>query len=153
MSQTVRKRMKITLSCCCSPSSVSYQVMAFRLPLLLVLCSLTVAQSQLQLFNLRATGLPSDLLGITDGYVKVFCDSISLGKTSIRHNEVNPWWEEVFAYFKAQENNVLRLEVHDSDLVFDDLLGVCERQIKLGTYEHDCILNEGGTLHYAYTLG
>ncbi|XP_035514825.1 perforin-1-like [Morone saxatilis] len=128
--------------------------MASSLPLLLLfLCSLSVAQSQLKLFSLRAADLPSDILGISDGYVKVFCGSASLGKTSIRHNEANPWWEEQFAYFKAQENDILRLEVHDSDLVFDDLLGVCQRQIKLGTHEHECFLEKGGTLHYTYTLG
>ncbi|XP_029916800.1 perforin-1-like [Myripristis murdjan] len=120
--------------------------------LLLALCSLVVVQAQLRLFNLRATGLPADLLGITDGYVKVFCGSGVLGETSVRHNNANPWWEEEFVHFKAQQNDVLRLEVFDSDPIFDDLLGICQRQIKVGTHEHDCFLEKGGTLHYAYTL-
>uniref|UniRef100_A0A3Q3SN48 C2 domain-containing protein n=1 Tax=Mastacembelus armatus TaxID=205130 RepID=A0A3Q3SN48_9TELE len=118
----------------------------------LVLCCLTVAEAQLKLFNLRATKLPSDILGTTDGYVKVFCGSATLGKTSVRKNDADPWWEDEFNYFKAHENDVLRLEVYDSDLLFDDLLGVCQRQIKLGTHQHDCFLKKGGTLHYAYTL-
>ncbi|XP_013883137.1 perforin-1 [Austrofundulus limnaeus] len=121
--------------------------------LLLVLSSLSVAQAQLRLFNLQATGLPWDILGITDGYVKVFCAAASLGKTSIRWDTVNPWWDEEFTHFQAQENDVLRLEVYDSDLVFDDLLGVCQRQIKSGSHKHDCYLEKGGTLHYEYTLG
>ncbi|XP_068590369.1 perforin-1-like [Cebidichthys violaceus] len=121
--------------------------------LLLVLCSLTLADAQLKLFNLRGSELPTSILGTTDGYVKVFCGSASLGETSIRNNDPNPWWEEEFTNFKAQENDVLRLEVHDSDVVFDDLLGVCQRQIKLGTHKHDCFLKKGGTLHYTYTLG
>ncbi|XP_077417626.1 perforin-1-like [Vanacampus margaritifer] len=121
--------------------------------LLLVLCALPVAQAQLKVFNLRATGLPSDFLGITDGYVKVFCGSDTLGQTKVREDTVNPWWEEKFSYFKALERDVLRLEVFDSDFLFDDLLGVCQRQIKPGTHEHDCFLKKGGTLHYAYTLG
>ncbi|XP_023129124.1 uncharacterized protein LOC111570532 isoform X1 [Amphiprion ocellaris] len=134
--------------------NASCEAMASSLPLLLlVLCSLSVAQCQLRLFNLRATGLPSDLLGTTDGYVKVFCGADTLGKTSVRNDNANPWWEEEFTYFKAQENEVMRLEVHDSDLLFDDLLGVCQRQLKLGTYEHDCYLEKGGTLHYTYTFG
>ncbi|KAM7392202.1 hypothetical protein PAMP_022831 [Pampus punctatissimus] len=120
--------------------------------LLLVLCGLTVAEAQLKLFNLRASDLSSNILGTTDGYVKVLCGSADLGETSIRNNNPNPWWEEEFTYFKAQENDVLRLEVHDSDFLFDDLLGVCQRQIKVGTHEHDCFLEKGGTLHYAYTL-
>lgn len=121
--------------------------------LLLVLCSLTVAEAQLKLFNLRASNLPSTILGTTDGYVKVFCGSAPLGETSVRNNNQNPWWEEEFTHFKAQENDVLRLEVHDSDFIFDDLLGVCQRQIKLGTHEHNCFLDKGGILHYAYSLG
>ncbi|XP_029366534.1 perforin-1-like [Echeneis naucrates] len=128
--------------------------MASSLPLLLlVLCSLSVVQCQLRVFNLRATGLPSDILGITDGYLKVFCGSAFLGTTSVRKDNANPWWEEEFTNFKAQENDVLRLEVYDSDFLFDDVLGVCQRQIKKGTHEHDCYLEKGGTLHYAYTLG
>ncbi|XP_044193652.1 perforin-1-like [Thunnus albacares] len=120
--------------------------------LLLVLCGLTVAEAQLKVFNLRASGLPSDIFGVTDGYVKVFCGSATLGMTSIRHNTANPWWDEEFSNFEAQQNDVLRLEVYDHDMVFDDLLGVCQRLIKQGTHEHDCVLKEGGTLHYAYTL-
>lgn len=128
--------------------------MASTVPLLLLaLCSLSVAEAQLTLFSLRASDLPSTILGTTDGYVKVFCGSADLGETSVRNNDVNPWWEEEFRYFYAQENDVLRLEVHDSDLLFDDLLGVCQRQMKQGTYEHDCYLEKGGTLHYSYTLG
>ncbi|XP_008333811.1 protein C2-DOMAIN ABA-RELATED 9-like isoform X2 [Cynoglossus semilaevis] len=121
--------------------------------LLLFLCGLSLAAAQLRVFNLRASGLPSDLLGTTDGYVTVFCASNSLGKTSVRNNNANPWWEEEFSYFKAQEGDVLRLEVHDRDVLFDDLIGVCQRQIKVGTNSHDCYLKKGGTLHYTYTLG
>ncbi|XP_037536557.1 perforin-1-like [Nematolebias whitei] len=121
--------------------------------LMLVLSSFHVVQSQFRLFNLQASNLPSDLLGTTDGYVKVFCGAASLGKTSVRRDTVDPWWEEEFSHFLAQENDVLRLEVYDSDLFFDDLLGVCQRQIKLGSHEHDCFLEKGGTLHYSYTLG
>ncbi|XP_074527184.1 double C2-like domain-containing protein alpha [Halichoeres trimaculatus] len=120
--------------------------------LLLLVCGLNVAQSQIRIFGLRASDLPSDLLGTTDGYVKVYCSSTSLGKTVVRHDTINPWWEEEFSYFKAQENDELRLEVHDSDLFFDDLVGVCKRQIKPGTHMHTCYLEKGGTLHYSYSL-
>ncbi|XP_030579538.1 perforin-1-like [Archocentrus centrarchus] len=128
--------------------------MASNLPLLLlVFCYVGLAESQLKLFDLRASNLPSNLLGTTDGYVKVFCGATTLGTTSIRPDNANPWWKEEFSYFKAQENEVLRLEVYDSDVVFDDLLGVCQRQLKMGTHEHDCYLDKGGTLHYTYTIG
>ena len=29
---------------------------------------------------------------------------------------------------------------------------VCQRSIQVGTHRHDCFLDSGGTLHYAYTL-
>lgn len=127
--------------------------MASALPLLvLVLFSLGVSQAQIRVFDLRASDLPANLLGTTDGYVKVFCGSASLGETSVRNNNRNPWWEEEFQYFNTQENDILRLEVHDSDFLFDDLLGVCQRQVKKGTHDHNCFLEKGGTLHYSYTL-
>ncbi|XP_040052745.2 uncharacterized protein LOC120831387 [Gasterosteus aculeatus] len=121
--------------------------------LLLVLCSLTLTDAQFKLFNLRATDLSANLLGRPDAYVKVSCGSSDLGETSVSRNQKNPWWEEEFATYKGQENDVMRLEVFDKDLFFDDLLGVCQRQIKRGTHAHDCFLEKGGTLHYTYTLG
>lgn len=127
--------------------------MASALPLLVLLVfSLSSAQAQIKVFDLRASDLPSSLLGTTDGYVKVFCGAASLGKTSIRNNNKHPWWEEEFQHFSAQENDVLKLEVLDSDFLFDDLIGVCQRQVKPGTHSHDCFLEKGGTLHYSYTL-
>uniref|UniRef100_A0A3P8UBW1 C2 domain-containing protein n=1 Tax=Amphiprion percula TaxID=161767 RepID=A0A3P8UBW1_AMPPE len=124
--------------------------MTSSLPLLLLaLCSLSAAEAQLTVFNLGTSDLPSGIVATTDGYVKVFCGSASLGETSVRNNDPNPWWEEKFTYFQGQENDVLRLEVHDSDIFFNDLLGVCQRQIKR---EHDCFLKSAGLLHYSYTL-
>jgi len=118
---------------------------------LLVLIPLSAVQAQLRLFNLRATDLPDGFLGTTDGYVEVYCGSAYLGKTSVRHNNANPWWEEEFDHFKAKANDVLRLEVHDKDFLFDDLLGICQRPIKVGTHTHNCYLKKG-TLNYSYTL-
>lgn len=127
--------------------------MASALPLLvLVLFSLSLSRAQIRVFDLRASDLPSNLLGTTDGYVKVFCGKELVGKTSVRNNNKHPWWEEEFQHFKAQEKDTLKLEVYDSDVLFDDLIGVCQRQVRKGTYSHDCFLEKGGTLHYSYTL-
>ncbi|XP_056275688.1 perforin-1-like [Pseudoliparis swirei] len=125
--------------------------MASSRPLLLLVL-LSLAEAQLAVFDLRASGLRSGLLGTPDPYVTVFSGSTSLGKTSVRRNNRNPWWEEEFSSYAAQVNEVLRLEVHDSDIGFDDLLGTCQRQIREGTHQHDCYLEEGGTLHYSYIL-
>lgn len=82
---------------------------------------------QLKVFDLRAKGLPSGLLGITDGYVKVFRGAAFLGKTSVRNNQANPWWSEEFSHFSGTSKDLLKLEVWDSDFIFDDLLGTCIR--------------------------
>ena len=118
---------------------------------LLALVPLSAVQAQLRVFNIRATGLPSDDLGITDGYVEVSSSSGYLGKTSVRHNDANPWWDEEFRDTEALPNDVLRLTVHDSDVFFDDFLGSCQQSIKVGTFSHDCFLEEG-TLSYSYSL-
>ena len=118
---------------------------------LLALVPLSAVQAQLRVFNIRASGLPSGLLGTTDGYVQVFCGSAYLGKTSVRVNNKNPWWEEEFTYLKAAPNDVLRLTCYDSDVLIDDLLGNCQRPIKVGTHTHSCYLKKG-TLRYTYTL-
>nr|XP_014267641.1 protein C2-DOMAIN ABA-RELATED 4 [Maylandia zebra] len=123
------------------------------LVLLLLMCSSIMVEAQLKVYDLRATDLPTVVLLTTDAYVTVSSGSTSLGKTSVRYNDPNPWWEEEFSYFNTEENDTLTLEVYDVDLVFDDQLGVCQRQLKVGTYQHDCFLTKGGTLHYTYTLG
>ncbi|XP_054629633.1 perforin-1-like [Dunckerocampus dactyliophorus] len=120
--------------------------------LLLVLGYLTVAQAQIRLYNLRASNLASNNMGSMDAYVKVFCGSAYLGKTVVRNNNVSPWWTEEFTYFKAKQNDVLKLEVYDRHAPYDELLGVCQRQLRLGTHGYDCTLKRGGTLIYIYTL-
>ncbi|XP_034055705.1 perforin-1-like [Gymnodraco acuticeps] len=120
--------------------------------LLLLLCALTVAEAQLKVFDLRASNLDSGFLGSPDGYVKIFYGSATLGETSVRDNNQNPWWKEEFTHVNAREYGVMRLEVYDEDIGSDELLGVCRRIIRLGTHEHACVLEEGGTLHYTYSF-
>ncbi|CAB1441925.1 unnamed protein product [Pleuronectes platessa] len=67
-------------------------------------------------------------------------------------NQKSIFWEEEFSDPMAQQNDILRLEVHDEDLIFADLLGVCQRHINKGTHEIDCYLEKGGTLQYTYSL-
>ncbi|KAJ0067383.1 hypothetical protein NL108_003222 [Boleophthalmus pectinirostris] len=120
--------------------------------LLLLCASLCWGQSQLRVFNLRAKGLPQDLLGITDGYVRVWFRSEPLGQTEVRRNDANPWWREEFIYIHAKPSDPLKLEVHDKDLIWDDLVGTCLTQVQPGTHQNQCLLEEGGILYYDYTL-
>lgn len=138
----------------CSPSPTASQgTMAFRLSLLLlVACTLAAAQAQLRLFNLRASGLPADIFGKTDAYIKVSCGSTPLGTTAVMHNNVNPWWAEEFASYTANEGDVLTLEVLDEDVFFDDFVGRCTRALTVGSFDFDCTLEKGGVLHYSYSL-
>lgn len=147
-----KKKKKAWVQLKCSSFTALCEAMVSIIPLLMSLL-FGLAHAQIRVFNLRASNLPGNILGTTDGYVKVFCGSANLGETSVRNDNKHPWWEEEFTYFKAQQNDILRLEVHDSDFLFDDMLGVCQRQIKQGTHNHDCFLEKGGTLHYSYTLG
>ncbi|CAB1322382.1 unnamed protein product, partial [Coregonus sp. 'balchen'] len=126
---------------------------------LLVVCVLAVVQiyaaeerKVLKVFNLRASNLDSSLLGTADAYVEVFRAFGFLGRTEVKNDNTDPSWEEEFSFLNARENNTLRMEVYDSDVDLDDLLGTCERSIKMGTFQHQCFLKKGGTLHYSYTL-
>uniref|UniRef100_A0A3B4AFD3 C2 domain-containing protein n=1 Tax=Periophthalmus magnuspinnatus TaxID=409849 RepID=A0A3B4AFD3_9GOBI len=120
--------------------------------LCLVLLCAAVCCGQLRVFNLRAKGLPQDSLGITDGYVRVICRNDLVGQTSVRKNTVDPWWKEEFMYYSAVENSTLKLEVHDEDLIWDDLVGTCLSQVQFGTHQNQCALEKGGMLYYDYTL-
>ncbi|XP_064882931.1 perforin-1-like [Oncorhynchus nerka] len=126
---------------------------------LLVVCVLTVVQIYaaeepmvLKVFNLHATDLQSSLLGTPDAYVEVFRAHGFLGRTEVKNNNHDPSWKDEFSFLNARENNILRLEVYDSDIFFDNLLGTCERSIKIGTWQHKCFLKTGGILNYSYTL-
>ena len=127
--------------------------MSSSLRLLLLLCALAAtSQAALKVFNLRASKLP-DFIGTTDAYVTVMCGAEDLGKTKTRFNNANPWWDEEFSHFRAQATEVLKLEVFDSDVGLDDLLGSCQRSIQVGTWNNvECYLKRGGTLYYSYTF-
>ncbi|KAJ7993755.1 hypothetical protein DPEC_G00257980 [Dallia pectoralis] len=125
----------------------------------LVMCFLTVVQIYgqdrliLKVFNLRASKLNNGIFTTPDAYVKVFLGPSFGGQTEVRNDQKDPWWKEEFGFFDARENSQLRLEVYDSNVLSDKLLGSCERAIRNGTSQHDCFLDKGGTLQYTYTLG
>uniref|UniRef100_A0A3Q0SHF0 C2 domain-containing protein n=1 Tax=Amphilophus citrinellus TaxID=61819 RepID=A0A3Q0SHF0_AMPCI len=133
--------------------------MASNLPLLLlVLCSLNVAQCGLIVYNVYARGLQPDPVGGADGFVRIFCGSYfchlcsaSL-TTRVYRNHANPSWSEELANSRASPGARLELQVYDKDVLFDDLLGVCSTTIQKGNHSNSCSLATGGTLYYSYTV-
>lgn len=121
--------------------------------LLLVLCSLTATEAQLTVYNLRARNLGASGLSLPDGFVKVYCNTAYLDKTSTVKDNRNPNWSKEFSYSRARVNDVLKLEVYDGDLAFHDILGTCQGRLKAGTYSSFCSLSKGGTLYFTYRLG
>merc|ERR1719228_811366 len=112
--------------------------MPFSLGVLLLLCALHAVPSRagLAVSDLRGNKIPSpNLLGTPDAYVKVFSGTTDLGRTATRNNNRNPWWDEDFHHFQAREGDVLKLEVYDDDILFDDLIGTCTRTIQVGTWD------------------
>ncbi|KAG8008568.1 Perforin-1 [Nibea albiflora] len=127
--------------------------MASSLPaLLLLLCSLGVAQATLSLYGLRAVDLNGDTFTETDCYVKLFYDSGCVHMTSVKDDDNNPSWNEEFIYLEAEQSRTLSVEAWDEDLIYDDKLGSCQYFLKQGTHNISCYLAEGGTLYLSYTL-
>ncbi|TKS83035.1 Perforin-1 [Collichthys lucidus] len=120
--------------------------------LLLVLCSLGVAQALLEVDSLRARGLIGDKTSPADCYVKLFYNSRSMGMTSFIVDNNNPWWDDTFAYSAAVQGGVLKVEAFDKDLMYDDELGSCSYALKRGTWDHECYLAKGGVLLFRYKL-
>ncbi|XP_069581132.1 perforin-1-like [Brachyistius frenatus] len=126
--------------------------MASVLPLLLlVLGAVGVAQSNLQVYSLRANRLRPHALPV-NAYVKVFGGHRHLGQTETLDNNPNPRWSGSFSSSGVQQKEVLRLEVYSSDSSSNDLLGVCHQSVRLGTHGQSCSLRKGGSLLYVYTL-
>uniref|UniRef100_A0A3Q2QPS3 C2 domain-containing protein n=1 Tax=Fundulus heteroclitus TaxID=8078 RepID=A0A3Q2QPS3_FUNHE len=129
------------------------EAMASSIPLIvLLLCSVGVAHSDLRVYNLRATGLRPDQTSSADGFVKVYCGSRFLGQTHVYNNHPNPSWPESFSYPRAKHNDNLRVRVYDKDVVFDDELGSCSTRIRRGNSNMHCSLRKGGTLFFSYSF-
>uniref|UniRef100_A0A3B4EVS7 C2 domain-containing protein n=2 Tax=Haplochromini TaxID=319058 RepID=A0A3B4EVS7_9CICH len=127
--------------------------MASRLCLLLlILCSLHVAQCGLRVYNVYARGIrPDPGNNNGDGYVRMSCGPASK-TTNVVFNTPDPNWHEELHYSRASPGNYLELRVYDKDVIFDDLLGICAINIQKGTRKHYCNLPTGGYLYFTYTL-
>uniref|UniRef100_A0A3Q2D7U9 C2 domain-containing protein n=1 Tax=Cyprinodon variegatus TaxID=28743 RepID=A0A3Q2D7U9_CYPVA len=128
------------------------EVMASSLPLLvLLLCCVGVALSDLRVSRLSARGLRKGV-SEADGYVKVYCVSRYLGETNVIRNNPNPYWSQTFSYSDARANDRLELRVYDQDPLFDDEVGRCYTRLRRGNHWERCSLRKGGTLYFSYSF-
>lgn len=63
----------------------------------------------------------TDLLGLSDPFVKlkIMDDKLSSKKTSVKHKNLNPEWNEEFSFVvKDPETQVLKFSVYDWEQVY-----------------------------------
>ncbi|XP_062333508.1 extended synaptotagmin-1-like [Osmerus eperlanus] len=113
----------------------------------------TVHCGTVKVWGLKGSGLNGDAAGNQpDCYVRVFCAGKDGGQTYIIDNNRNPSWNSVFTFSKvAQSGAILKLEVWDKDLKYNDHLGTCSHSISPGTHWGQCSMKKG-SLSYSYSF-
>ncbi|XP_070768977.1 perforin-1-like [Enoplosus armatus] len=99
----------------------------------------------------RAWNLPGDYFSSADGYVKMWYGSF-YRRTATVIDSNNPRWNAQYNVGQVDTLLDLRIEVWDSDLQYDDLLGSCTKYfLRQGTHSFTCAANTGG-FEVQYTL-
>ncbi|KAL0196322.1 hypothetical protein M9458_009894, partial [Cirrhinus mrigala] len=118
------------------------------LAVLMLASQLDFASAAVRVYGLHASSLTGDPFGNDpDPYVKVWCDSTSGGQTEFRRDNASPSWSAEFYFPNCKANDLLKFEVWDKDLNYDDHLGTCERRVQRGTFSDSCHL-QPGALYY-----
>ncbi|XP_036454625.1 BAG-associated GRAM protein 1-like [Colossoma macropomum] len=129
--------------------------MTFRLmcvAILIIAAHLLPTDAAVRVWGLRAFNLDGDPIGPPDPYVKVSCGSTFSGMTDFRQDNANPTWSDEFNFPKCKAKDILKLEVWDKDLIYDDQLGTCTLKVQSGTQlKLDCIVGRG-SLSFSYLL-
>ncbi|KAK2841039.1 hypothetical protein Q7C36_012618 [Tachysurus vachellii] len=105
-------------------------------------CPLRTGRGTLRVTVQRASGLNADFFSQTDAYVKVWYNNM-YKETNIVMNNNNPVWDITFNFGSIEFGHVLLIEVWDSDVRFDDLLGRCSIYPERGTQSNSCSLSSG----------
>ncbi|TRY55466.1 hypothetical protein DNTS_004890 [Danionella cerebrum] len=122
------------------------------LGVLMLASQLDFASAALRVFDLYAMDLTGDVIGNKpDPYIKVWCGSTFGGTTEHVDSSTNPVWSAEFSFPVCKANEVLKLEVWDKDVFFDDKIGSCTRTLQEGLHKIPCHLSKG-TLFYTYEL-
>lgn len=101
--------------------------------LLLALSVLCLADADVKVFGIRGFELHGDAWSAPDPFVKVFCGNTFGGETGYMWDHPNPSWTVSFIFPDCRVGEVLKLEVWDVDLNFNDHLGDCATNVHTGT--------------------
>ncbi|XP_007250855.3 perforin-1-like [Astyanax mexicanus] len=112
-------------------------------------CPFKSQRGLLSVTVIRAWGLKGDLVGKTEGYVKVRYERHFRQTHWIRSND--PTWNQTYHLGNVYSGSRLRLEVWDKDVRYDDLLGGCSVSVISGEHRHVCGLNNG-RFEFSYKL-
>ncbi|XP_043942303.1 perforin-1-like [Protopterus annectens] len=115
-------------------------------------CSSQRGTAKLTVVIRRASGLWGDHFSQADAYVKVIYETHFV-QTSVILNNDNPLWEDTFdiGFVTVTEHSLMHIEVWDSDLKYDDLLGSCEERLLSGHHKKICYFTYG-RLIFEYSL-
>ena len=122
---------------------------------LLFLCGLTAVhggtKGTVSITKMSANNLEGDAFGNPpDPYVKVWCGGTFGGQTEFIKDTKNPTWSATFYFPHKKLDDLLKLEVWDKDLNYDDLLGTCTTYIRLGANPMMCGVRKGN-MYYTVT--
>ncbi|XP_026065183.1 perforin-1-like [Carassius auratus] len=120
------------------------------LAMLMLVSQLDFTSAAVRVFGLHASSLYGDPAGNDpDPYVKVWCGSHFGGMSEFQRDVANPSWSAEFNFLNCKANQDLKFEVWDKDLIYDDHLGTCVRQVQKGTFTGNCHL-DNGILFYSF---
>lgn len=113
-------------------------------------CPLRTGTGTLSLAIHRAAGLRADTFTKTDAYVKIFYNGMYEETDTVMDNN-DPVWNATYDFGSVELGQVLRFEVWDRDVLYNDMAGKCVVFPERGTRSLSCQLNKG-VLHFTYTI-
>ncbi|XP_062418144.1 perforin 1.5 isoform X1 [Pungitius pungitius] len=113
-------------------------------------CPLRAGRGTLGLEVHRAAGLRADSITQTDAYVKIFYSGV-YEETETVMNDNDPVWNVTYDFGSVELGQVLRFEVWDRDVFYNDVAGRCVVFPERGTHAVSCQLSKG-VLYFTYTV-
>ncbi|KAM9822875.1 perforin 1.5 [Syngnathus typhle] len=113
-------------------------------------CPQRAGRGSLKLDIHRAARLKADTFTKTDAYVKIFYNGM-YEETETVMDDNNPVWNATYYFSSVEVGQVLRFEVWDRDVLYNDLAGVCLIFPQRGTHSLSCQLRKG-VLYFSYSI-